>query len=314
MNKVLESFIDNMFNQLPSTDEMKKLKKNLLDHMQDKYQAYLASGKTENEAVGLVISEFGSIDEILEAYQIDMTEATSNEIKQEEIDELLTTYKKQSNIIGLAVAWIILAAGVFVALYMTFETWQYIDVVGPVSLIVALIPSIGMLVYSGIKIAPYSNRLKQPYTMTESNRQKLIHEQKVFMPQYAIKITIGVVMCMIGLSLFITGFSIEPNIYYLAAIGFLFIAVAVYMFITIGNLYGVYQIFIKNEKNASTEDKANRIIEIIAPIYWCTVIAVYLALGFIWNLWHISWVIYPIAGIIFGGIAGVTEAIYKNKK
>ena len=38
----------------------------------------------------------------------------------------------------------------------------------------------------------------------------------------------------------------------------------------------------------------------IAAIYWCVAVAIYLAYSFITNRWDISWIVWPVAGILFG--------------
>ncbi len=64
MNQI-KVFVDNMFATVPQTPEVITAKANITEMMVDKYEAFIAEGKNENEAFGIVVSEFGSIDEIL---------------------------------------------------------------------------------------------------------------------------------------------------------------------------------------------------------------------------------------------------------
>ena len=61
----IKTYLDNLFRSLPNTEELKRLKSDLLVNMEDKYLELKAKGKSENEAVGVVIAEFGNIDELL---------------------------------------------------------------------------------------------------------------------------------------------------------------------------------------------------------------------------------------------------------
>lgn len=54
-----------MFATVPQTPEVLTAKNNIAEMMTDKYEAFIAEGKSENEAFGIVVSEFGSIEEIL---------------------------------------------------------------------------------------------------------------------------------------------------------------------------------------------------------------------------------------------------------
>ncbi|WP_339286944.1 permease prefix domain 1-containing protein [Paenibacillus sp. FSL E2-0201] len=55
-------YLDNMFANLPKTPELERLKRELLYGMEEKYQELKHDGKSENEAIGVVISEFGNIE------------------------------------------------------------------------------------------------------------------------------------------------------------------------------------------------------------------------------------------------------------
>ena len=62
----IRTYLDNMFQAFPDTPDVRRAREELLQMMEDKYTELKAEGKTENEAVGIVISEFGNIDELME--------------------------------------------------------------------------------------------------------------------------------------------------------------------------------------------------------------------------------------------------------
>ena len=66
----IRNYLDNMFRNLPNTEEVRRAKSELLQMMEDKYEELIAEGKTENEAVGIVISEFGNLDELADSLGI----------------------------------------------------------------------------------------------------------------------------------------------------------------------------------------------------------------------------------------------------
>ena len=76
--ETIRTYIDNMFVSLPKTEQVLKAKSDLLDMMEDKYNALKAEGKSENEAVGHVISEFGNIDELTNELGIETEEKTAS--------------------------------------------------------------------------------------------------------------------------------------------------------------------------------------------------------------------------------------------
>lgn len=59
--------------------------------------------------------------------------------------------------------------------------------------------------------------------------------------------------------------------------------------------------------------RGGKVIEKIAGIYWCLATAIFLAWSFIADAWEISWVIWPIAGVLFGAIACAVKVFGKKK-
>ena len=73
----IKNYLDMMFANLPSTPSVLRAKDELFQMMEDKYTELIQEGKSENEAVGSVISEFGNLDELAEALGLE------EEVKQQ---------------------------------------------------------------------------------------------------------------------------------------------------------------------------------------------------------------------------------------
>src|SRR5690625_941373 len=89
------SYLETMFAKLPKTQEIERVKQDLQLNMEEKYQELIAEGKTENEAVGTVISEFGNIDELMEelGYDLNEEEEAQRSLTDQEIGEFLLESK-----------------------------------------------------------------------------------------------------------------------------------------------------------------------------------------------------------------------------
>ena len=68
--ETIKTYLNNLFAGYPKTNEILRAKEELLSNMEDKYNELKAEGKSENEAVGIVISEFGNIDELAKEWDI----------------------------------------------------------------------------------------------------------------------------------------------------------------------------------------------------------------------------------------------------
>ena len=60
----IKTYLDNVFAAFPQTERVLGLKRDMLAGMEEKYQSLRQHGMNEHEAVGTVITNFGSIDEI----------------------------------------------------------------------------------------------------------------------------------------------------------------------------------------------------------------------------------------------------------
>jgi len=68
-----------------------------------------------------------------------------------------------------------------------------------------------------------------------------------------------------------------------------------------------------NEGDYTQQHKAgNAFAEKISGPYWMLVVTIYLSWSFIRAAWGISWIIWPIAGVLFGLIAEISGSFGKK--
>ncbi len=62
--EIIKNYLEAMFKNLPLTEKVLKAKAELLQMMEDKYAELISQGKSENEAIGTVIAEFGKLEDL----------------------------------------------------------------------------------------------------------------------------------------------------------------------------------------------------------------------------------------------------------
>lgn len=62
--EAIREYLNNLFMNLPETPEVLRAKAELMEMMEDKYDELIKEGKSEAEAIGIVISEFGNLEEL----------------------------------------------------------------------------------------------------------------------------------------------------------------------------------------------------------------------------------------------------------
>ena len=52
----------------------------------------------------------------------------------------------------------------------------------------------------------------------------------------------------------------------------------------------------------------------LSAVYWLIVVAIFLAWGFHTDGWADAWIVWPIAGVLYGALAALLSALSSNKK
>ena len=112
--ETIRNYLESMFMSLPNTPEVYRAKDELWQMMEDKYTELKAEGKTENEAVGIVISEFGNLDEIAKDLGIDNVVGKKPDIEKKlfNIDmakDYISSYSHRACFLSLGVMLCILS-------------------------------------------------------------------------------------------------------------------------------------------------------------------------------------------------------------
>lgn len=81
--EILINYLDNMFANYPQTPEVMRAKDDLAEIMEDKYNELMEEGRTENEAIGIVISEFGNIRELAQELGIYPSSASAAQFSKD---------------------------------------------------------------------------------------------------------------------------------------------------------------------------------------------------------------------------------------
>lgn len=338
--EIIKNYLENMFMNLPRTPEVLKAKEELLAMMEDKYSELKALGHTENEAVGTVISEFGNLEELAETLGIasfmggspEQNEQSQNfrHVSLDEVKEYIAVNAKSVQRIGIGVVLCILSpllliffGGISIISDYFFSSISSksnltLLMLGVPFLLIMIAVAVGLFINSGLALKRYSYLKYEPFQVDYRTMDYLKEQQAAFQPMFAAYITVGVILCIIGLiPLLVCGAIFRMSVPTVIGImAFLvFVAFAVYLFIIAGGRMSCFKV-VMQEKEYSVKHKTRnyQLIETIAGIYWPLVVCLYLGYSFITHKWGSSWIIWPIAGVLFGGIASLCEATRRDRR
>lgn len=315
----IRNYLENLFSSLPKTQQVLNAKQQLLESMNDKYDELKAQGKSENEAIGIVISEFGNIDELKAELNIAATADIPNGlpvIEADYVDEYITKSSKSNKLISLGVA-LCVTSPIGLIIGAGFNN----IIPGMIMLFLFIAVAVAIFIFSGTTVEQYEYLKKGEFVLS-GEASKLVNDYR---NKNASKRTggliFGVLMCILSAVPLIVYALTCPEaeaemtlfqqnlILILVGVLLLMVAIGVLVIIIAGTSDEVSKVLLKKEEYAPENKQGNKIIDIISSIYWPIIVVAYLAWSFVTEDWHISWVIWPLAGILFGAIAAITRAV-----
>jgi hypothetical protein len=328
------NYLDNMFVNLPGTPQVKRAKEELASMMEDKYNELIAQGKKENEAIGIVISEFGNIQELAQELGIEDTvtpggqgeyssESMSREVSREEAEEYIETVKKTTPKIAVGVMMCIFSPIVLLLLGGISEYKGGISEgaaagTGICVLLVMVAFAVGIFIYFGSKVSRFEYMKKELVHIdsfyAKQIRERLQYEQL----QGNVKLIVGIVLCILSvIPLIIFGCQKEsPQQEFLCVMGVCFllivVGIGVYLIICSSGAKECYEVLLQEGEFTPKSKKTSKVMEKVASIYWSLITFVYLAWSFYSMKWGFTWIVWPIAGVLYGLIATI-GSVFEDK-
>lgn len=276
----IRNYLDNMFRNLPNTEEVRRAKSELLQMMEDKYEELIAEGKTENEAVGIVISEFGNLDELADSLGISeaVTENPTEDkpmLSLDRVKEYLSMVSTKSILTPLGIALCILSV---VSPILADILPVDLDVIGAGGMLSIIAIAVGLFIFSGIKGREYAEVKKKECSLSIEGAEYVRNERRRFKNSYGLMSSFGIGLCILSI---INPILLDKIPYINSNIGaammFVFVALGVFL-ITSANtrMNGYDRLLALNEAGKMSEEfvpKADRKVN-KAPIIICSIIAI----------------------------------------
>ena len=129
---------------------------------------------------------------------------------------------------------------------------------------------------------------------------------------FTLKIIVGVMLCIFAVLQLLVIASIDQNGMaggFSAAALLLIIGVAVCVMVSGSGKRECFKVLLQEGEFTEKGKKSSKIIDIVAGIYWPIVTVIYLAWSFTTMDWGFTWIVWPIAGALFGCTAAVVQAV-----
>lgn len=325
------SYLDNLFRNYPDTPQVRKAREELLGIMEDKYHELKAEGRQEHEVIGIVISEFGNMEEIAPELGEAKVVLEKSAVKEKK-DDVKTIqvnwpraeqYLHDKEIMGIKVSLGVSLCILSPAPSVIVETLAKIvglprglaDNLGGVSLFCMVAAAVALWITTGIADSKYDDWKKSRIVLHQDAKANIMALREKTDREFAVKLAAGVVLCILSVlppmladGIFAGGSWIWM-VDFSAVSLFLLVAVGVFLIVSASVKHDAYKNLLEKQEVKEKKTKGDRWIGMIASLYWPIVTAVYLFWSFSTRNWGFTWIIWPVTGIVFGGISGVIHQI-----
>ena len=151
---------------------------------------------------------------------------------------------------------------------------------------------------------------------TEYGVSGIVREKKdSYEPIFIRGTAVGVVLCILAVIPTIIAEAMETSDYCCGlSVGLLLfiLAIGVNLLVRVGMVKSSYDTLLQEGEYTKEEKLFKKKTDTFSGVYWCLTTAIYLAWSFWTMSWDITWIVWPVAGVLFAALLGVVKMVLKN--
>lgn len=189
--------------------------------------------------------------------------------------------------------------------------------IGLIALILLVAPAVGVFISCGMKTSPYeyleSEPIETEYGVTGMVREK----QKQFRDEYGRKNIVAACICVLSIVPLLAAACVTENAFALAAALSLTLLMAGFgagIFIMAGVPWASMQKLLQEGDYTRRRKLGSHWRGAISTAYWLVAVAIYLGWSLYTNDWQTSWVLWPVAGVLYAALMNACGAIGSSRR
>ena len=260
-----------------------------------------------------------SLPDIVDTIPVD-TDSVVKRVSMEEASSFLQFKDVESSRVSLGVMLCIFSPVLLIILAALQEAGRIglsenqAAGIGLAALLVLIATAVALFVVTSIQGNRYEYMEKEAID-TEYGVDGMAREkQEKFRPAYTGQLTSGIVLCVasvIPLFLSMILYGGDDDLPYTISAGILLILVGlgVYLIVRASIIWGGTCMLLEEGDYTRRKKEEERKNAPVAAIYCGLAVAIYLGYSFVTNRWDQSWIIWPVAGVGYGVVAGIMKLI-----
>jgi hypothetical protein len=340
---ILDNYLDTMFSRYPLTPQTQDAKRELRTMMEDAYNGAIAAGRSQNEAIGQAIAEFGNIDEIAPTLGTPSVTAEPDStipiggqkrpITMAQAQNFIAAMKRTRWLLGIGVALIVFGAAPFLGLAIAYGsvggTRENLSLLLGFALMLPLVGvGVGLLVYRAQQLSPFRRITSGMDRCTPEIAAYGDASQQQESPKRTLALVIAIMLWILsGLPVIGAGIytqdwlqsQADPLLGLGMAITLVLVSLGLLIFLPSNWMHSAQTHLTQTSPEAVAErdydedsDRYPAWVRAVYAGFWLIVTGIYLAGSFITGNWGITWIIWPISAIAFGAFSAITGTIYSS--
>ena len=255
-------------------------------------------------------------DEIEEEPLNEYTETNTIKVSMEEANQYLDMKSKGSRIVANATSLCILSPVPLIVLGTMTEDHILIGF-SLVLLLVLVAIAVYLFVNYGLRES-HMQHLEKEIFETEYGVSGMVRERRdKYEPTFTRNIAIGVVLCILSVIPTIMAGVMEVEDYMSGiSVGLLLIIVSIGVNILIraGMIKSSYDTLLQEGEYTIEEKHLKKKTDAFSGAYWCLMVAIYFGWSFWTNNWKFTWIIWPVAGVLYAAVLGMVKMTIEGRE
>lgn len=254
-------------------------------------------------------------DEIEEERLNEYVETKTIKVSMEEANQYLDMKSRGSRIVGNATSLCILSPVPLIVLGTMTEDHTLVGY-GLVFLLMLVAIAVYLFVNYGLHESHMQHLEKESFE-TEYGVSGMVRERREqYEPTFTRNIAIGVVLCILSVIPTIMAGVMEVEDYMSGiSVGLLLIIVSIGVNILIraGMIKSSYDTLLQEGEYTIEEKHLKKKTDAFSGAYWCLIVAIYLGWSFWTNNWKFTWIIWPVAGVLYAAVLGMVKMTIEGR-
>ena len=174
-----------------------------------------------------------------------------------------------------------------------------------------------LFIFSGRGMGSLHAILEEPFDSMPGVADMARERRTAHESAYTAGVAVGVVLCILAVvPLIIAGAMNAPDhiCTSMTALLLAVVAIGASLIVRVSVVRGSFDALLQEGEYSKQAKKVSKTMSLVSGAYWCIATAGYLGWSFATDGWRITWIVWPVAGVLFAAVMHMARLFMKNKE